>query len=346
MTPITQSADRQGIALTGTDIESPAFGESLHQAMYPIFDGRPIFVSDSYEVLSWLTRCGCMGVPYDKLGALSPEDRANVAIIPTTVDQLPRYDQWHNHFADSRVLILSFESFDPSIEAIKYSMATLARTSVEAAVEHNNAVVSMLMNLDHEMTIAGAGSELTCRLEDDVTVLRPKVENDLAPGEWESLGAYFEVGMVPTPEDFKTGIRPGFIVNGELNVPGVAVAHHRHVPAAIRAQSDAAWQLLSDVRRNGGFPLRVTVENSIVREVASTDRDLLPALTELTNPHLDGVLTEMSFSTNAALSPDTIDWRYNSQLNEGALGIHVALGDGTTGAHVDFIAPGCLWESA
>lgn len=51
----------------------------------------------------------------------------------------------------------------------------------------------------------------------------PKTRAALSPGEWESIGSFFEVGMIPQPDD----IRPAFIVNGTLSVPGVAVAHHR-----------------------------------------------------------------------------------------------------------------------
>ena len=47
----------------------------------------------------------------------------------------------------------------------------------------------------------------------------------------------------------------------------------------------------------------------------------------------------MAFSTNAGIRPEFIDWTKNSQLNEGAIGIHVAVGEGLRGAHIDFICP-------
>jgi hypothetical protein len=52
------------------------------------------------------------------------------------------------------------------------------------------------------------------------------------------------------------------------------------------------------------------------------------------------MLIEVAFSTNTGMKSETIDWNYNSVLNETSLGVHIALGDGATGAHIDFIAPG------
>jgi hypothetical protein len=34
-----------------------------------------------------------------------------------------------------------------------------------------------------------------------------------------------------------------------------------------------------------------------------------------------------------------VDWRFNSQLNEGAGVMHIGFGEGITGAHMDFVIP-------
>lgn len=51
------------------------------------------------------------------------------------------------------------------------------------------------------------------------------------------------------------------------------------------------------------------------------------------------MLTELAFSTNSSMIPYNIDWTKNSQLNEGAIEIHIAIGEELTGAHIDFICP-------
>ncbi|MEG9884893.1 MAG: hypothetical protein V6Z86_09895, partial [Hyphomicrobiales bacterium] len=50
-------------------------------------------------------------------------------------------------------------------------------------------------------------------------------------------------------------------------------------------------------------------------------------------------LIELALGTNAGAVPSSLDWRYNSPVNESALGFHVGLGDGSRCAHVDFMCP-------
>lgn len=61
---------------------------------------------------------------------------------------------------------------------------------------------------------------------------------------------------------------------------------------------------------------------------------------EFSNPQLELMLVEMAISNNPGLDAYNLDWRVNSVLNEGARGVHFAVGDGVTGAHIDFICPG------
>jgi hypothetical protein len=166
--------------------------------------------------------------------------------------------------------------------------------------------------------------------------MRPKTEVNLSPGEWESIGSYFEVGMVPDSEDF----RPGFIVNGTLSVPGVAMAHHRQMHKSLQPLHSEAWELLENIRQQGLFPLKVKIVDSHVESILAGDIDLTEELERLTNKRRELVLTEMAFSTNPGIIQEEIDWTKNSQLNEGVLGIHVGIGEGLTGVHIDLICPG------
>lgn len=317
-------------------------GPALLKALDPVFEGQPLFVSDSREIVAWLLEEGCSATEFSDVDDIPAEELARVAILPTDSSRLPQYERWHELFGESRLLFVPVGSFDPSLSATKYTLQMLATTSVTSAVDRNVSTLNELMEVDAPMVVRGDGTDLRIELEDDVTVLRPKVEYELAPGEWESVGSYFEVGLVPTPEDFKTGMRPGYIVDGEVEVPGIAVACQWHAGDEIRVMQRQAWALLDRVRQDGGFPLRLTIENSRVVSVLAGGKDIKSELAPLTNPSLGSVLTEMAFSTNAALDPDVIDWSHNSQMNEGALGIHVALGDGVTGAHIDFMCPGAV----
>ncbi|KQB53422.1 hypothetical protein AQS70_10260 [Pseudomonas endophytica] len=56
-------------------------------------------------------------------------------------------------------------------------------------------------------------------------------------------------------------------------------------------------------------------------------------------------LTEFAVGVNDAIAP-FIDYSVNSQMNEGISGVHVALGDGSSGYHIDFLCPGAVFSPA
>ncbi|MGF1646455.1 MAG: hypothetical protein ACFCVF_06000 [Kineosporiaceae bacterium] len=320
--------------------DTARLGSRLPTALEPVFEGDwPIVATDSRDLLSWLLDEGVEAQHFSHLADLTPDERRNVLVVPTTVDGAPDPDRWRELFAESRLLIVPGVAFDPSMEAMRYTLRRLAEASINDAVERNTRVLNAVAQAESVLVTSG-GHEMRCRF-DEVTILRPKIEPELERGEWESIGAYFEVGLVSEPDEFMANVKPGFHVDGEFLVNGVSVACHRHVSNDVRAMSTAAWTLLRDVHRDGGFPLRITLDHSVVRSIMTGQgRDLVSDLLPHTNAGLGGVLTELSFSTNSTLRPDGIDWTINSQMNEGALGVHVAIGEGLTGAHVDFIATG------
>ncbi|WZH51944.1 MAG: hypothetical protein PIR53_18245 [Nocardioides alkalitolerans] len=327
------------MTLTDTSAEQEAgFAERLAASLLPVFEGEePLLLTDSRALLRMLHERGVGALHFEHLSGLSPDERRNVVAIPTTPLDVSNHDVWREYFAESRVLIVAGVAFDPAPEAVLYTLEKMARSSFVDAAERNNVLLEAVAG-SSTMVVSSADAELRCEL-DEITMLRPKIEPELAPGEWESVGAYFEVGLVSVPDEFMTGIKPGFDVNGEFVADGVSVAVHRHVGDDVRAMQTAAWELLRSLARAGEFPLRLTVEHSVLRKVlTASGRDMAPELLVHTNAGLGGMLTELAFSSNAAMKPDEVDWSVNSQLNEGAIGVHIAVGEGLTGAHVDFIA--------
>lgn len=311
-------------------------GERLAKALTPVFGQVPSFTTDSPAVAEWLQSVGCNAFEFGEAKDISPEQRENVVSIAINNATIPPYEEWDALFGNSRVLMLPLLSFDSSMEAMVYTMELLAQSKFEAAAQLNERWLRLLLERRDPLILRGKGCDLVCEVEEDVYVMRPKTQAMLTPGEWESLGAYFEVGMVPQPEDF----RPAFAVNGTLSVPGVAVAHHRQMHDNLLPLATRAWELFQDLHRQGQFPLQISIENSRVKHIFAGEKDLADELDYLSNKRRELVLTEMAFSTNEGMVPENIDWTKNAQLNEGAVGIHVGIGDGLTGAHIDLICPG------
>ena len=322
---------------TGQHRTAP-LAQRLTNALDIVFNGEsPLFLTDSRKLLQWMQDQRLSALHFEHVTGLSPEERANIVALPTTPTDVGNHDLWREYFADSRVLIIAGIAFDPSLEAMAYTLERIARSSFVNAAQLNNELLDLVATSER-IVVTSAGTELHCTFG-EITMLRPKVEPELEPGEWESVGAYFEVGLVSQPDEFMTGIKPGFDVDGEFVADGVSVAVHRHVGDEVRTMAVGAWSLSRDLERDGDFPLRLTVENSVLRKViTSAGRDISPELLGFTNVGLGGMLTEFSFSSNAAMRPEEIDWSINSQMNEGAIGVHLAVGEGLTGAHIDFIA--------
>jgi hypothetical protein len=89
----------------------------------------------------------------------------------------------------------------------------------------NERWVQTLLKHKEPFIFSGEECDIVCKIEEDVHIMLPKTAVELMPGEWVSIGSYFEVGMIAQPDD----LRQAFSVNVILSVPGVVVAHHRQM---------------------------------------------------------------------------------------------------------------------
>jgi hypothetical protein len=243
-------------------------------ALIPIFGQKPVFISDSEEIVNLFRHRDHIAYNFEDVFTSSPEIKEvikeNVVLIGVDNTKIPSYTDLHELFRKSRVLMIPLGSFDSSMEATIYTLNLLAQSDIDFATKLNAKWVNLLLNRKMPMILHGNGSNFTCQLEDNLYVMAPKTEVQLALGEWDTIGSYFEVGMVPTPDD----IRPGFVVNGTLTVPGVAVAHHRQMPEELCPLAHQAWQLFQQLRKEGRFPLHIDIRDSRVVQVLAGEKDI------------------------------------------------------------------------
>lgn len=312
------------------------FGKKLTRTLTPLFGQPPNFISDSKSVIDQLRGAGCLAFTFTQGESMPPKYKKNVVMVATNSNSIPSYSKLHAFFRNSRVLMIPLLSFDPSMEATIYTFELIALSDFGEAVKANERWLTHLLDPGNLLNLRGNNCNLVCEIQEGVYVMRPKTEVALLPGEWDSIGSYFEVGMVPPPDSF----RPGFIINGVLSVPGVAVAHHRQMNDGLQNLPELAWSLFKDLQEKNNFPVTLEIQDSRIVKALAGKADILSELSNLTNAERELILTEMAFSTNTSLSSKQINWAMNSQMNEGVVGIHVGIGDGLTGAHIDFICPG------
>lgn len=286
---------------------------------------------DTSEVAAAAVRLGWPDVRrVDRLDpAVAPPD---VALLLTTNPETLHDEQLQRLLATSRVLYLGLQAFDASLRAAVYTLATLRRCDFAAAVRRN---CRWLRRLAREQTLCFAsGPSRQARLSvvpaDEVDFGTVDTA-ELAPGSLIAAGAYFEVEL----EGFGSAPRP-FRVDGELVADGVLYALADDFPGD-RGVARARGQRAFAAAQPGGLALRVE-ENRVVACRAADGRSLLPALAAATDGNL--TLTECSIGTNRLRRPD---FSINAQINEGAGGIHVGLGGGEQGLHLDFIASRAVW---
>lgn len=316
----------------------------LNEALQPVFGKPPIFISDDPQLARWLTECGCNAsvMNTEALASLTKLERKNIVLLPTKREAMSFF-LLERFFRGSRVLIVPLAAFDPSLEASIYTVNLLASSDFSSATQKNREWIKLLQSDVDRLTFAASNGELQVVLKERIDLMLPKEEAALLPGEWEAVGMFFEIAMIPDNEDF---FHPGYLVTGEVEVEGVAVAHHRIMPEGLVGLPSRAWELLRSTYEKGGFPLRVSIENSQIKQARTrTGIDLTKDLLRYSNPHLELMLVEMAISNNPGVRCNEVNWGINSVLNEGILGLHFAVGDGVTGAHIDFICPGMTLPS-
>lgn len=302
--------------MNGTDI----------QAVFAASADPPMFVTDNDDLRAWLASRELDARLF--VGFRGPQP-TGVVFVPTRWEDLPSPAALRERFRGTPVLWVPLAAFDARPEAATYSLDLLLRSDFGTAVANNRVVMTKLLAAKKGMEFQADGTRLSFTLEDEVFI-QSRTRVVLAPAEHASIGAYFEVELGANwVEQEET-----FHVNGELRIQGALASHHREMPPELSRKVARADDLLAELRAR--LPITVRIEDS--RVVPGAFGDLDPLMRELTNPMYDGLLTELAFGTNTSINPH-VDWSFNSQFNEGMGGIHIALGDGLSGVHVDFICP-------
>jgi hypothetical protein len=286
-----------------------------------------------------LCRQGIEAIPLGvEDGGLVPPD---AVLVISDIAILAKTEVLRDRFASSRVLLVPVAAFDPATSAAEYTVQVLLASDFAAAIERNRRWREALERLPSPLVFADAqhpGRELRCHLLGDLT-LNGRDVLSLEPGEWVAAAEYFEVEM----ESF--GAAPTlFSVEGQISVSGVLAAKGPNMPNEMYSRHDDALRTRRDLamawRRGvlwceGNKPVRFEPDDV---SAPACDRPL-ERLLDAAGPEYGGNLLEFSIGTN--VTPGlALDWSVNSCMNEGVRGIHVAIGDGICGAHVDFVSAG------
>ncbi|MDC0746131.1 hypothetical protein [Polyangium mundeleinium] len=314
-----------------------SLGEQLDRSLHPVFGVRPTYFADSLEVYDFLRSTGCRChylAAGDDPASLPEELRANAVLLFTERDNPPRF--YDDAFGNSRVLMIPLRPFEPSLRAAMYALERIAQSDFARAAENSRQLINFIGAHQDSFRIQGDGCDLLVQLADEITVMQPIEDPFLQPREWGAIGQWLEVGLIPNGGNIQ---RSGYLVKGQFLARGTSIARHQTMPEARAHLHREARELAHDLREDGQFPLTLSVEDSRIKEIRTQGgKDIYKEVRRLSGEHTDMVLLELSMSSNASTSSQTIDWSINSVMNEGCAGVHVAVGDGISAAHIDFIA--------
>ena len=249
---------------------------------------------------------------------------------------MPSREIFFRAFGASALLFLPMASFSGDSRSIRYALNSISGIDFAESVANNLRWLTGLENCYGTLRIVGGGTDCELVLGDELNFMQFKTELEIEQGEWVAVANFLEVAMISKVDR----IEPSHLLTGTVMADGVAVAQHRYLPELVAPKAKRAWEILDHLRQAGDFPLRVELERSLIKEVVTKRGiDILPQLLPLVDVNYENVLVEMAFAS-APRESFKIDWSINSPINEAVSGIHVALGTGLRGAHIDFISTG------
>lgn len=218
--------------------------------------------------------------------------------------------------------------FDPSFNSATYSLRLLLNSDFRTSLKRQRSFLNML-NSYTSFSITGEDTSGNAML---AAQAKPYalIAEDISENFIHSVAEFFEVHYAhmnvrePCP----------FCLNGKFKVSGVLTVLRKanvQLPTDIRIR----LQRLSDAVAKTGGTLTV-LENQVISLQTGNGEDI-ETLKLATGARGLG-LTEFAIGVNEEIAP-LINYNVNSQMNEGISGMHLAIGDGSSGFHIDFLCP-------
>jgi len=231
-----------------------------------------------------------------------------------------------------RAIFTQAHAFDPTLENGIYTLDLICASDYRLAMCKQEQLLALLD--DHcQLRLSGQGSNGRLDIRKGAAPYA-MIEEDIQA----SQGSYI-FPLAELLEVHYTHMNPdeprSFTLEGQFRIAGILSARGYHDPSIPRRLIAALANLSQQVATHGATAV---IKDSQVHSFLVGERDYCDLLSEATGPR--GLhLTECAFGVNASIA-DKIDYRFNSQLNEGIEGLHIAVGDGRHGYHIDMLMPG------
>lgn len=294
----------------------------VSQSLPDVFGGEaPIIATDLPEVAEWLTDSGVSSIPLTEVMSITEGAVLAVNATPETI--------WFAQKSQPGVrkihLVQSVHGDDN--HTVRYTITQWLAADPWACAQRLADIATVIKSSSGRFSLTGLGTDLTVRPRGQVGLIY--LDDPLIkPGECVSGAAFFEIGLA----NLKIGPGSVFLVSGHCRARGMIAARDSVLSAA---PEPAEWVEYRRCIAEAGVDLHIC-DNQLVACLLD-GRDIKDEIAKWTGGY--GLrITECSIGTNRQVLTG-IDWSLNSLMNEGAQGIHLAVGLPDDGMHFDFICP-------
>ena len=218
--------------------------------------------------------------------------------------------------------------FEPSLASALYSLELLLSSNFEHALCTQRSVLNML-NSNESFFLSGNGADARVTIfphAQPYALLAEDIEHDFV----QSVAEFFEVHYAHmNPQESCP-----FSFSGTLKIAGILTVLRKPNPTLPEGLKTSLKWLSDRISEEGAF---LSVEDNIITSLKVKNEEHIKLL-DLAAGSRGLKLTEFAIGVNEAIAP-SIDYKINSQMNEGISGVHLAIGDGSSGYHIDFLSP-------
>lgn len=294
---------------------------------FPIFQSKNVyFVTDRDDFLAYLIDCGYKAIKYSD-NMTFPKNSIN---IQTSANHYDLMDEQMKQPANqkSKILRLPQVVFDNSYNNFLYTLARLFECDFVSMFKLKDKLITKLKSLNKAILKTSDGSIISCRFDEGIQYKYPskmRIDN----GKSRSIAEYLEVSF-----DYNPKIGSDFHLNGSFCFSGLVFAVLPNTKLISREQIGQTKLLFQKILTADQCTLEI--KNNYAVSLKIDGIEYVDFLLKLVGQKLNLRVTELAFGLNQSKN---IDWKYNSQFNEGCSGIHIGFGDATSGLHIDFVSP-------
>jgi hypothetical protein len=290
----------------------------------PFGHEEPTIIADLEEFLQECSKLGFNTINISDIDRLPK----NSIIFTFTNDAAKKTFDIAKNTKHKKSIFCATQVFEPTLDAALYSLNLLLISDFDRALSTQRRVLNML-NSHNSFFLSGNDADAQITIAPHAqpyALIAEDIENNFI----QSVAEFFEVHYAhmnpqePSPFSFR----------GTLKISGILTVLRRPNPTLPEGLRTSLKWLSERISEEGAL---LVIEDNTITSLKINGNEHVKLLDLAAGPR--GLkLTEFAIGVNDTIT-NIIDYKINSQLNEGINGVHIAIGDGSSGYHIDFLSP-------